>query len=213
MLFFLALILYISSVVLCLVFFIALRKIKTPLFILAIGVHLTFLVLTIFYLLFTSNPESLPLIFPLSFFLYCCSGIVIFGIIVNSSKHLLVKIYFALFVITFPFFIIKPSFVIHALLHITLDQEKLDLFPIGKNIYLQKQSTISGNDSNHLAYKLVQKRGIFTTTLKRDIMFDYTIDSISTLQFNYPKSISIKIFGNNSAGIKDSSIISLDQFH
>jgi hypothetical protein len=208
MLFFLALILYIASVVCCLICAITIKK--PPVWVIrsAAGMHVLFLLLLIAYLIF-QHQARLPVFLPLSLLFYCCSGIILFGLAINLQKKGWLKIYSGIFILTFPVFVVKPSVVIHFMLDMEIKSREPESFSVKDNVLLQFQPTSTGNDTTCCRYKLVMKHGIFTQTLKRDIKVVKTLDSIRTIEFNYPGDITLRGYFKDDKGNADSTLISI----
>jgi hypothetical protein len=64
-------------------------------------------------------------------------------------------------------------------------------FYLGDKYFLEKQST-SKFENNIPSYKVVLKRGIFHQTIKRDISFNGTIDSVKVIEFNKGKTLTLR---------------------
>jgi len=206
MLFFLALICYITSLVGCLFLFIISKNIS-KIFISALAIlHGVFFILTLVYLsIRTFNPE-LPMVFPLSFLFYCCTGLILFGAMVTSKNRIFFKLYFGIFMLTIPVFLIKPSGLVHMLLNMEFAPAENDTFVIKDHALLIRQQTTTGNTAGSL-YKFAMKRGFFTQTIKRDIRTEKPLDSIHTKSYNFPGTVILTGFFQNENGKTDSAEI------
>jgi|GEM_PF-2683761 len=204
MLFFLALILYIFSVVSGLVIFITIKNIPSKVLITGAVIHFLFLLMFLFYFFTRNLFQALPLIFPLSLLFYCCSGLVLAGMTMHTHFFRWLKYYSILFIITFPVFIIKPSGLIHFLLDMQIKKEAATVFRIKDNMELHIQPTVIAGDTTGNYYKLVLKHGFFTQTLKRDIVLEHRLDSVRAISVSYPGNIILSGYYTDSGGNADS---------
>jgi hypothetical protein len=195
MIFFLALAFYLTTFVISLICFIAARK-SFKIFIAGLFFHFIFLLCFVINNIWNPVLNQIgTMFFSFSLLFLCCSGMILFGLIINEPRKLYFKIYFGLYLLSFPVFIIKPSALINFLLYQEIKNIKQEQFLIQDNYFLEKQNTTTSKDNDVIPYKFVQKQGLFTKTIKRDISFGFKPDSVKTLLFQFPDSILIKAFG------------------
>src|SRR5436190_24194510 len=97
--FYLAIILFITSVVAGIVAMIAVKEISKPKISMAVAIHFIFLILNLFTLSNKSGPDNIRIL-NLSFLFFICSGIILFGITWQQKINIIIKIYFSLFALT-----------------------------------------------------------------------------------------------------------------
>lgn len=209
MLFYLAIVIYILSLAGSLILFIVSKKISSLVLNVLLAFHFLLLIPVLIRLLFKDAGFQLPFFIHISFLLFCCSGLLIFGILINKPKKKLMNLYFGVFMATVPMFIFKPSGLMHILLYMEIKNTKKESFAVGGNLFLEKQQTTAVSGHEHRSYKLVSKKGLYTKTIQRDILFRYPLDSLKTLAFHYPDSITIRAFfqiSNQKTDSTDSQI-------
>lgn len=117
------------------------------------------------------------------FLFFICSGIVISGIAWRSQANLALKVYFSLFVLTIGMFILSPSRLANFLLTTKYADTLGESFLVKENFYLERQSSSMRAEQKPL-YKLIRKRGIFHSSIQRDLDFGGKLDSIKVLEFD-----------------------------
>lgn len=178
MTFYLSIVVYIASVIAALVLMITGKRWTLKKFLLLGAIHLCFIVL---YSLegLRNDGETATNYF---FLLYVCTGTALSGLIWRIVSPLFLRIYFSLFMVTFPLFLFSPSMLVNFLLTTRYTDTLGKTFCIQGNVYLEQQQGWKGA-SGTIAYKLVERHGIFRKPIARDILFGGRIDSVRTLLF------------------------------
>lgn len=180
MLFYLSIAVYISSVIGALILMILGRQLDAKRFRLLAAAHGLLLLFFILTRLFLKGAGSNPTDF--SFLLFICSGVTLCGIVWRIPTALPFRIYFSIFVITFPLFIFSPSRLVNFLLTTTYSDTIGKSFPLSGDIYLEQQNSWSGSTVSN-KYKVIRKKGLFHKTLARDIQFSQPLDSLRTILY------------------------------
>ncbi len=143
------------------------------------------------------------------FVLYFCTGIILSSYWLWVRRHILIKIYSMIFLVSIIFFIISPSRVIGFVAtgnYLTIDPERWN---ITQNYYLIEQEGIDEIASGHIRYKVVREMGFFHRTLKRNIDLPFIPERVelellvkdSIIIFN---SFNLKERARISVGLKSS---------
>jgi len=190
MVFYLSIVLYISSVIGALVLMILGKNMDRRKFMLLASVH-GFLLLIFLASLFLGRdtPGETPLNF--FFLLFVCSGVWLTGQVWRIATPLPLRIYFSIYAITFPLFLFSPSMLVNFLLTTSYTETLGKTFVVRDNYFLEQQNSWSDN-SGRMKYKLVVKKGGFTQTLARDIDFNGAIDSSKTISFDLNQGAVIR---------------------
>ncbi|HRH65928.1 MAG TPA: hypothetical protein PLU53_06500 [Bacteroidia bacterium] len=188
--FYIAIILFISSVVIALVLMIMGKNLGTGRFFLLAGLHSILLFGFIASLLLRASETGVSA-FNYFFLIYFCSGVVLCGWVWRIQIPKIIRIYFALFTLGFPMFLFSPSMMVNFLLTTRYTDSFGPSFSIHGNIWLETQSSVTTQDSVP-TYKLVRKRGLYRETLARDITFSGKVDSVKLLDLQPGKIISIR---------------------
>ncbi|MFN8142971.1 MAG: hypothetical protein U0073_01005 [Bacteroidia bacterium] len=188
--FYLAIICFISSVVIALVLMILGKNLGRSRFLLSASMHGILLLgfLASLMLRPASTPSS---VFNYFFLIYFCTGVMLCGWVWRIEITLALRIYFSIFIIGFPMFLFSPSMMVNFLLTSHYTDSFGPKFLVQGNIWLESQSTISRED-NGPHYKLVRKRGLYRETLARDLNFNGELDSVKLLEFIPGSSIRIR---------------------
>ena len=178
---------FIVSVVACIILFISvpsasLKKLKPFLIF-----HFSILCIFFFHLIINEKTIGIHLL-SLAFF---CSGLIISGVIIRSSAHVLLKTYFSLFIFLIVFFVISPGKFLRFISHASNDRV-FQSFHLMSNYFLQEQNYFAGNIQAIPSYKVIQSFGIFHKTLARDIRFGTRIDSLRIINFVPDSLIAIR---------------------
>jgi len=178
MVFYLAIVLYITSVITALVLMITGKRMSPGRFLLLAGIHLCFIGL---YFL-TNQQEGPEPHFSYSFLLFICSGTALSGLVWRITVPRMLKVYFSIFVLSFPLFLFSPSMLVNFLLTTKYSDTLGKTFCVKDRLYLEQQQ--AWRDLKGMTpYKLVERRGIFRKTIVRDLDFGGRIDSARTLSF------------------------------
>lgn len=166
---YLAIILYISNCVASLAIMIVGKNISKRIIHFLVSVH-------VLLLLFFFSEKVLSLFSSSNnFLLFFCSGVLLCGYFLRMGKGWILKIYFFIYALSFPLFLVKPSLLIHFLMTANFNYKPIEEFHLTENYFLQQQT-------GSQVYKLVSKHGIFTKTIERDIDFGAALDSVLVLK-------------------------------
>ena len=177
--FYIAIIAFITSVIAGILSMIAGKNIDRRRFILFATMHGMLLFSFLASLMLTKDPNA----FNYFFMAYICSGIILSGLAWRSFIFIGLKIYFGLFALTIGMFILSPSMLVNFLLTTRYTDSLGESFHVTENFYIERQNTKISNDS-FPHYKLIRKRGIFHSSLQRDIIFNGKLDSIKVIEFD-----------------------------
>ena len=167
---------FITSLVGCLILTLSSKKISEKNLKPAIIVHFVIGFLSLLFTLLNSNIEKFNLTF------FCC-GLLLSGIILRKNYHLLLKIYFGLFLILILFFVYSPSLLAYFITGNYSKVKSPQTINLKDNIYLAEQQSMLGLSNNFTTYKIYKKNGLYKKTLLRDIDFGGKIDSIQLINF------------------------------
>ncbi|MFZ7145818.1 MAG: hypothetical protein ACO1G6_10795 [Bacteroidota bacterium] len=198
--FYIAIILFIVSVIAGLIISIIGKNTSKEKFFLYAAIHGMFLFAFIASLILQKDPHA----FNYFFLTYICSGLILSGLAWRSNTNTVLKIYFSIFIITIGMFILSPSRLVNFLLTTKYKDTLGESFLVKENFFLERQSS-SMSSENMPLYKLIRKRGIFHSTIARDLNFNGQIDSIKVLDFD--KSAQSIIRGYTSKSTYVSTII------
>lgn len=177
--FYIAIILFISAVVAGVITMIVGKNISKERFTLLAAIHGMFLFAFIASILLRKDASA----FNYFFLLFICSGLVLSGIAWRSGIFIGLKIYFGIFALTVGMFILSPSRLVNFLLTTKYTDTLGESFHVTENFYLERQNS-NKNQNDMPRYKLIRKRGIFHSSLQRDLEFGGKLDSIKVLEFD-----------------------------
>ncbi len=180
---------FITSLVGCLILTLSSKKVSEKNLKPAIIVHFVIGFLALLFTLLSSNIEK----FNLAFF---CSGLLLSGIILRKNYHLLLKIYFGLFLLLLLFFVYSPSLLAYFISGNYSKVKSPQTINLKDNIYLAEQQSMLGLSNDFTTYKIYKKNGLYKKTLLRDIDFGGKIDSIRLINFT-DDTLIIKGFLNH----------------
>ena len=180
---------FITSLVGCLILTLSSKKVSEKNLKPAIIVHFVIGFLALLFTLLSSTIEK----FNLAFF---CSGLLLSGIILRKNYHLLLKIYFGLFLLLLLFFVYSPSLLAYFISGNYSKVKSPQTINLKDNIYLAEQQSMLGLSNDFTTYKIYKKNGLYKKTLLRDIDFGGKIDSIRLINFT-DDTLIIKGFLNH----------------
>lgn len=190
MTFYLSLFIFILSVVGGLVLMLTGRGMSKDRFMLLTSIHLIFLLAFIASIIIKNEGNSANNYF---FMVFICSGVTLSGLAWRSEAQKLLKIYFSLFILTIPLFLLSPSTLMNFLLTMNLNNAGGREFHLRNEYYIEEQkSTRSSDEVPH--YKLILKKGMFHKTVQRDIVFGGKLDSLRVLENEDNKYMLIRGF-------------------
>ncbi len=175
---FLSLFIFISSVVIGLVLMITGKDMRREKFLLLVSFHVIFLFAFIASLLLQKNKDHDT--YNYFFMAFICSGIVLSGISWRSQSPNYFKIYFSIFALAIPIFLVSPSLLLNFLLTMRFSGIQGQSFPLDKYYSIETQNSFNTNtDQPH--YKVILKKGFFHKTVQRDLLFGGKLDSIKVI--------------------------------
>lgn len=177
--FYIAIIVFIISVIAGVISLIIGKNIPKEKFMLLVSIHGILLLAFFAILLLKKDSNSVNYFF----MFFICSGIVLSGLVWKSNVAKAIKIYFSLFAITIGMFILSPSRLVNFLLTSKYTETLGESFLVTENFFLERQSS-SMHAEDHPLYKLIRKRGIFHSTIQRDLDFSGKLDSIKVIDFD-----------------------------
>ena len=167
---------FITSLVGCLILTLSAKKTEVKNLKPAIIIHFLLGIIVLVFLTLNNNIEQ----FTLGFF---CSGLLLSGIIIRKNYHLLLKVYFGLFLLLIPFFVYSPSLLAY---FITGNYNKVkspQIINLKENYYLAEQQSMLGLNDELTTYKIYKKNGLYKKTILRNIDFGGKIDSTEVITF------------------------------
>lgn len=182
---YIAIILYILSLIIGLFLVATVKSVSTRIFLTVFSVHALFLFLFLLAKFVTQKNETED---HFTFLLFICTGVILAGLAWKSSIHLFFKIYCSLFFLTIPLFFFSPSRLMVFLLTSQYTGTIGKSFHVQENYFLEQQHATSATT----AYKLVRKHGLFHETIQRNISFNGVLDSVHILGFDSMKNASIR---------------------
>ncbi|MGR6086737.1 MAG: hypothetical protein ACU4F9_01045 [Arcticibacter sp.] len=109
---------------------------------------------------------------------FWCTGILMAGDVARKSFHKLIKVYFLLFLITIPVFIVSPSRIISLVAGKGFGNPGEGRYRIVDNLYLVRTSD-PVDSLGRYKYKFIKEMGFFHKTIARGIPAPGKIDSIT----------------------------------
>ncbi len=180
---------FITSLVGCLILTLSSKKINENNLKLAIIVHFILGIIALIFFILNDTIEKINLAF-------FCSGLLLSGIIIRKNYHLLIKIYFGLFLSLMFFFVYSPSLLAYFITGNYSKVKSPQTINIKDNFYLAEQQSMLGLSNEFTTYKIYKKNGLYKKTILRDIDFGGKIDSIQLINFT-DDTLVIKGFLNN----------------
>lgn len=198
--FYIAIIAFITSVIAGLILMIIAKNPSKEKFMLLASLHGILFLAYIASLILRKDPNA----FNYFFMIYVCSGIVLSGLVWRTEVAKGIKYYFSLFIVTIGMFLLSPSMLVNFLLTTKYSSASGESFLVQENFYIERQNTTMKADDMPY-YKLIRKRGIFHSTIQRDITFNGKLDSIKVLDFNKQEHGLIRGYTSKKTYVSTSS--------
>lgn len=193
-------IMYILSLVLCIVSASVTKKINYKVIQLIIVVHFILIFASLLFYFIGSRINA-----SVFFAFYFCSGIILFGMVSRRAFHLPSKIYFGIFILSFPVFVFSPSMVLSLISFGELKKDLNSKFSLGNSFFLEKQQSMFANNNSELSYKVIKRIGYFNKTIARDLYFSASaIDSAKLIEIQEGKGVLVRGYFYNGKA-KDSA--------
>jgi hypothetical protein len=192
--FYFSLFIFIISLIIGLAIMIAGKNMRRDKFMLLTSLHVIFLFGFLASLLFQKSQGIVSNNY--FFTAYICSGIIMSGLSWRSESPKILRIYFSIFALTIPVFLISPSLLLNFLVTMNFKSTNGPEFHLIDKYYLETQSTTRKAD-NFPHYKLIQKKGMFHQNIQRDISFNGKIDSVKVISIAKGKSILLRGYTSN----------------
>lgn len=187
--FYLSLFLFILSLIIGLAFMIGGKGMSRDKFMLLASMHgILFFAFIASLILRENNSFGINNYF---FTAFICSGIMLSGLSWRCPAPIAMRIYFSLFTITLPMFLISPSMLLNFLLTMNYSSTNGPSFHLYQRYFIEEQGMQAGH-SVVPHYKVILKRGIFHQTIQRDIEFGNKLDSIKVLTIDPGMTIDIR---------------------
>jgi len=189
MTFYLSLFIFIASLVIGLILMIGGKDMSREKFLLFFSFHAIFFLAFVASLILKKNGDVTS--FNYFFMAFICSGVILCGLAWRSQAPRILKIYFSVFGLTIPLFLVSPSILLNFLLTMNFSGTNGPVFHLYGKYYIETQnSSVDGEEYPH--YKLVRKQGLFHKTIQRDLYFSGVLDSVRVLENTDEKSINIR---------------------
>ncbi len=186
---------YVMSMVACIIVLAVHSKINLRASRFAAILH-ALIAIVLFVQLFNAKGNTTFLVAAL-FATFICTGIVGFAFVIRKKFHLLIKVYFSIFVLSFPLYLYAPSKVFTIMSLGMLNADNASEIYLSNNYFLVKQQGMIKKESSATSYKVVKRMGMFNKTLARDFVFGFEPDSAIVLSFNENSEISLRGFKKN----------------
>lgn len=193
--FYLSLFVFILSFIIGLILMITGKNMQREKFFLLASVHAIFLFAFIASLLLSKNDEAL--VYNYFFMIYICSGLVLSGLSWRSNSPMILKLYFSIFALSIPLFLISPSTLLNFLLTTNFTNSNGTSFHLNNHYYIENQSVTRKKD-NLPHYKVIQKRRLFHKTIQRDVVFKGKLDSVKVLEVDPGTSMWIRGYSSRT---------------
>jgi hypothetical protein len=208
--FYIAIFLFIASVIGGLILVITNKKMRKDRFLLLSSLHGILLFAFIASVILKKGVTN-QVHFNYFLLIFICSGILISAVSWRTDIPKLFKYYFSLYLLTVPMFLISPSMLVNFLLTGKYTEATGPQFALGQRYFIQTQGTVMTDDSvPH--YKLIRLKGMFHETIQRDVVFGGKLDSVRVLQFDNNSMIEVRGYISKSNFVEvvlDSSDITL----
>lgn len=141
---------------------------------------------------------------------FICTGIIGFAFVIRKNFSLLVKIYFSIFVLSFPLYLYSPSKVFTIMSLGMLNSDNANEIHLDGKYFLVKQQGMIKKESGHSSYKVIKRMGMFNKTVARDFVFGFDPDSARVLKLNENSEISVRGFTKHLLSNNKFTIDSVD---
>jgi len=197
-----AIIAYILSIVIALVFLFTGKNLNSVWLRIVASFHLIVAVIFIFNLISNSNQNSEETPHYLSFLALICTGVIGCGLVWGVRAPRPFKIYFSVFALSLVLFLISPSTLFRFLLTAQLTNSIEQPLHVKDNIYLERENA-GFNSNTQPLYKLTEKRGMFHQALARDLNFKGKLDSIRVISYDAHAAIDIRGYTSKKTYVSD----------
>jgi hypothetical protein len=171
------------------------RTIRIP-----IIIHTSLLALSCIFWLGGIFPDLLPWLILSAF----CSGLSIAGWVLRSGHlQVPVRIYFGLYFASVLLFLISPSRLFYTITGKSAVYRSEKEFKLRDNYYLVEQQSLLSASKTIENWKVIQKFGLYKKTIRRDVRFNGSPDSVRLIRME-PDTMIIRAYYQTS-GITDSS--------
>jgi len=172
---------FISAVIAGLALMVGGRKMSPATFRILASFHAMFLFAFLASLMLrSSGPVNAKNYF---FTAFICSGLVLSGLAWRIQLPKPARIYFSLFIICIPLFLISPSMLLNFLVTGNYSSTTGEAVHLRGRFYLERQNTF--HETGEVPYyKVIAKRGLFHKTIQRDIVFGGSVDSVKVLDLD-----------------------------
>jgi len=176
-----AIIAYIISLALALVFAMMAPKLNIHFFKIFATIHFSFFILTITTIFIYINIKVANFLMIFTF----CSGLILSGYALRKNIELkFLKYYFGAFLISLGLFFYAPSQLFYLISGSLGKYVSAQEFQLKENYYLVEQQSMLQLTATHRKYKIIQKFGIYNRTISRDLDFTDKLKQANLVLFN-----------------------------
>jgi hypothetical protein len=126
------------------------------------------------------------------FLVFFCSGILAAGTVLRKKIFPLIRMYFALFILSAVLFVFNPSMVIGFIVSgnpASINPGSVRLY---ENVFIMQQQSALNPSQVSRTYKITREMGVFHKTLVRDIVLPAMFDSVSAIPIDDPEGVRIR---------------------
>ena len=133
------------------------------------------------------------------------SGLVLAGLSLHATVPLYQKLYFGLFFLSVPAFVLSPSRFGGFLETGRLHNSSPDKFHLYQNVYLEAQRSAGNPLHRPPLYKVIREFGLFHKTLRRNIALPVQPDSVRCLAGGDDTHLRLRLYRIPGGTVADSS--------
>ncbi len=171
----------------------------------AIGLHIILLLIMLFKLTIATGSSDMNKAVYFSSFI--CSGILAFSFVIRKKFSTYLKLYFSIFILCFPLFLLAPSRVFTMMSLGLLNIENANEILLDKNYILAREQGMVKHEGKLSTYKVIKRMGMFNKTLARNIQFNFTPDSAKVLFMDEKTEIRLRAYRMEKQLVVDSADI------
>jgi hypothetical protein len=125
---------------------------------------------------------------------FICTGIIAFAFVIRKKFPLAIKIYFSIFILSFPLYLYSPSKVFTVMSLGMLSADNANEIPLTGKYFLVRQQGMIKKEGALSSYKVIKRMGMFNKTIARDFVFGFDPDSTRVLKLDENSEISLRGF-------------------
>lgn len=159
----------------------------------AVVIHLFLLLLFFIGHVLIPHQTSASLLLNLSFLFYFCTGTALCGWAMRTKIPVYIKIYFALFDASLLLFLLMPFNFSIFLLSGGFNESTETKFPVNDHYYIMEQGSVM-KQTEYPIYRVVKHNGMFNQTVQYNLNVGGVLDSIRVLTIVNDKSAIIRAY-------------------